>query len=290
MQAEWSDLAPYMKGKKSKTDFTERDLARAMLDNLDRNIGRLLAFLKQAKLEDNTLVIHTSDNGGHDEGPGRVVQHNGGLRPRKGLLYEGRIRVPMMIRWPGRIPAGVTSSQPVSHLDVVPTILAAVRARPDPTRTLDGLDLLPIIAAPARGVPPERDLYWGFDHKSRWAVRSGPWKLVYESTNIPNWHLIFDAAKPTTPVAKDAPPVKVLQLYHLADDPAEAHNVAAAHPEVVERLQRSIDAFNASTRPSLYTPEVRRQHEAILAERAKDPALANIKRRDGIPGLWRVGD
>jgi arylsulfatase A-like enzyme len=179
LQALWSDLEPYARAREDGR-FNSRDIARAMLAALDRDIGRLLDWLEKSGLDRDTLIVFSSDNGGHDDGPGRVVQHNGGLRGRKGYLFEGGIRVPLLISWPAGLPAGRTYREPVSQLDLYPTFLAAAGAKP-PDWQLDGVNLLPHLCGHTSAAPHER-LFWSMgDIKRNWAVREGPWKLVRES-------------------------------------------------------------------------------------------------------------
>src|SRR6185503_6887797 len=131
--------APYTK---ESWPQTEKNFA-AMITRLDDGIGRLLASLKQTGLDERTLVIFTSDNGPHSEGGHRAdfFDSAGGLRGIKRDLYEGGIRVPLILRWPGKIKPGTTSDQPVAFWDFLPTF-AALIGQPAP-KGIDGISVLP---------------------------------------------------------------------------------------------------------------------------------------------------
>jgi arylsulfatase A-like enzyme len=184
----------------------------AMVTRMDRDIGRLLDRLRARGLEERTLVLFTSDNGPHREGGGdpAFFESAGGLRGIKRDLYEGGIRVPMIARWPGVVPAGVVSDQVWAHWDVFPTLAELASARVP--RGLDGISM----AAALRGhsQPSDRFLYWEFHERGfQQAVRTGRWKAIREEPSRP------------------------LLLYDLTADPVEAKDVAGAHPDVVARIE-----------------------------------------------------
>jgi arylsulfatase A-like enzyme len=189
----------------------------AMITLLDADVGRLMAALKDQGLDDNTLVLFTSDNGPHKEGgvdPGFFAS-SGPLRGIKRDLYEGGIRVPAIARWPGRIRAGAVSDQVWAFWDVLPTLaeLAGGTAPPG----VDGISVAPTLL----GQPQRRQhefLYWEF-HESgfKQAVRMGKWKAVRLA------------------------PGKPLELYNLAEDLAELHDVAARHPRIVARIEHYLE-------------------------------------------------
>jgi arylsulfatase A-like enzyme len=248
-----------------------------MIVNLDRNVGRLTRWLHDHELEQNTIVIFSSDNGGSDGGPGNMLQHNGGLRGRKGTFYEGGTREPFIVRWPTRLPAGKTYDRPVSHVDVFATALAVAGiSRPQTLQPLDGVDLIPFLAgeSPAR---PHEQLFWTMEgpNASRWAVREGDMKLVFEDTH------------PETMSDRKGRVAEFrLQLYDLAGDPTESKDLLAARPDDAARLRAQYDRFIATCKPSLYVPEVEARHKAALAARAKDPALQDLPSPAGSPGHW----
>ena len=184
----------------------------AMITRMDRDIGRIVDHLHARGLDRNTLILFISDNGPHQEGGGDPVffKSNGGLRGIKRDLYEGGIRVPMIARWAGTIPAGRVSDYPWAHWDILPTLAELGGARPP-----DGLDGKSMARA-LRGQPqPAHDtFYWEFHERGfQQAVRMGKWKAVR-----------LGAGKP-------------LELYDLAADPREAHDVAGENEAVVAQVE-----------------------------------------------------
>jgi arylsulfatase A-like enzyme len=177
-----------------------------MLERADDGVGLILAALEKHGLSQNTLVIFTNDNGGE------WLSRNAPLFHRKGTLWEGGIRVPLIFRWPARLPAGKTSAQAAITMDLSASILAATNTSAPDTYRPDGIDLLPMLrgATPAR----ERHLFWRVANPGRQqrAVRSGDWKLLVDGGS--------------------------LLLYDLAKDPGERNDLAAGHPEIVRSLQR----------------------------------------------------
>jgi arylsulfatase A-like enzyme len=148
---------------------TREDYAR-MLERVDDGVGAIAQALERRGLTNRTLVIVTNDNGGE------VLSLPGPLLGGKGSLLEGGIRVPCIVRWPGRIPAGQASAIPAMTPDLTATVLAAAGASPPASRTLDGIDLAPILNGTRR--PPERTLFWRIDRgkSGQWAARKGRWK------------------------------------------------------------------------------------------------------------------
>lgn len=279
MQVPWDYLKKYATpdGK-----FTPRDIAKAMMENLDFNIGRIVQWLEAKGLRENTLIVFSSDNGGSDGGPGRVLQHNGGLKGRKGTWYEGGIRVPFILNWPAGLPDGEVYTKPVSQLDLYPTFLAA--AGEDDAKSslqLDGVNLLPYLDGTDTDAPP-RQFFWCVDNDVAWAVRDGDWKLVRED------------ADPTTLGNKfrgEAPREHVLQLYNIEEDPFETRNLTDEKPEKVAELQKLMAGFRAQTKPSIATAEVMAAAKTRLAEREKStPELNQANSPSGSPGHWRGGD
>lgn len=178
----------------------------SMVAAMDEAVGAVLERLRQAGLDEETLVFFLSDNGG----PTRVTtSRNDPLRGFKGQVYEGGIRVPFIVRWTGRLPAGKVYEPPVISLDVVPSVLAAAEVTPPREPRLDGADLLPFLAGKSGGAP-QRPLFWRFGNQS--AVRRGNLKLVR--------------------IAEEA-----VQLYDLSGDVGEQKNLAAEKPEAVAELE-----------------------------------------------------
>jgi arylsulfatase A-like enzyme len=186
----------------------------AMVTRLDADVGKLLALLKELRIDEETFVLFTSDNGpqGKDEGgyDQTLFDSNGPLRGLKRELYEGGIRVPLLVRWPGRVRAGTTSAYPVTLCDLMPTAAALAGARV--SSATDGVSLQSLLLG---GRAPRREsLYWEF-HEGGFAqaVRMGSWKAVRKGV---------DGA---------------VELYDLKTDIGEMRNVAARHPALVRRAE-----------------------------------------------------
>lgn len=186
----------------------------AMVSRMDRDVGRLLGLLDELGLDENTLVIFTSDNGPHQEGGNDpdFNDSNGPLRGYKGNLTEGGIRVPFIARWPGHVAAGKTSESPVYFADVMPT-LAALGGGQAPAG-IDGVDFLPTLLGSDQPELADRFIYWEWN-------RNG---LRLQAARWRQWKAIRD------------PHTKQLELYDLATDIGEAHNVAATHPDIVAKF------------------------------------------------------
>lgn len=182
----------------------------AMIRQLDRDIGRVLATLKQQGLDDNTLVIFTSDNGG--AWYTGIRDSNAPFRGYKATYFEGGLRVPFFLRWPGRIKAGTRLPGPAHHLDIFATTAAAAGVPLPADRPTDGTSLL--AAAP----PSARTLFWRSGETK--AVRAGDWKLQIAARPNKAW------------------------LYDLAHDPTEHHNLAGADPARVAALRALIAAHD----------------------------------------------
>ena len=201
----------------------KRNTYLAMLAILDEGVGEILDALDRFGLADNTLVIFLSDNGGA-RGTTAV---NGALRDYKHSVYEGGIRVPFLLRWPGRIPAGTVSAEPVISIDVFATALAAAGVALPDDRVIDSRDILPAVTG-AKAGPLHEALYWSWIEKESdqgWAIRKGRWKLLNN---------------------KDG-----LELYDLAADLSEKRNLAAERPETVETLLAAYRAWQAELVPRI---------------------------------------
>ena len=183
----------------------------AMVEHVDQSVGRVLDTLDELGLADNTLVVFFSDNGGlhiRFDGEGEeYVSTQAPLRGEKGTLYEGGIREPLIVRWPGHTEAGATCDVPVTSVDFFPTIRAATGGAP-PAQELDGVDIAPLL----EGGEVERDaIYWHYPHYHHstpaGAIREGGWKLIeyYEDGR--------------------------LELFNLSRDPGECHDLASIFPE-----------------------------------------------------------
>ncbi|MDN5202201.1 arylsulfatase [Fulvivirgaceae bacterium BMA10] len=198
----------------------------AMIDLLDQQVGEIVAKVKALGIEDNTLIIFTSDNGPHMEGGADpdYFDSNGVLRGYKRDLYEGGIRVPMIASWPGKIKEGATTNHISAFWDVLPTL--AEMAEIQTPQDVDGISFLPTLLGKEQ---PKHDyLYWEFHERGgRRAIRKDNWKLV-----------LYD-------LKKDNP--KQPELYDLDADPSEQNNIADQHPEILEQLQEMMK--NRTTSP-----------------------------------------
>jgi len=190
----------------------------AMVTNIDTNVGRILAALDARGLARDTIVIFLTDNG-----PAQV-RFNAGLRGRKGTVYEGGIHVPCFIRWPGHLTAGSVVDRIAAHIDLVPTLLEACGVPAPSGLRLDGRSLWPLLGGRSGANWPDRTLFFQWHRGDRpepdraFAARSQNYKLL----------------RPEPPPGRrQVPP---LELYDLSHDPWEQHNLAAEHPEIVERM------------------------------------------------------
>ncbi len=202
---------------------------------LDEAVGRVLDKLRALKLEDDTLVFFFSDNGGPTmRGTTINGSRNTPLRGSKRTTLEGGIRVPFVVRWPGKLPAGRVYDAPVIQLDILPTVLAAAGVTPRPEWNLDGVDLVPFLSGKESRRPHET-LYWRLGAQT--AVRHGDWKLV-------RYDPVADGANPTGPrrAAITATPAK---LYDLAHDIGEVRDLAAQQPAKAKELEELWQKWSA---------------------------------------------
>lgn len=212
--------------KLSGIEDANRRTYLAMLAELDDAVGKVLAKLRETDLEEKTLVMFLSDNGGPTTKYSPNGARNGPLRGSKGDTWEGGIRVPLFAQWKGRLPAGKIYEQPVNSLDVTATALAVGGATPKVPGDIDGVNLLPFWEGDAAA--PHDFLYWRFGRQM--AVRGGDWKLVRPSMSTAEYADI--AEKPL--------------LFNLRDDVGEQHDLAANNPEKVAELQAAWDKWNAT--------------------------------------------
>lgn len=195
---------------------------------MDDNVGKVLSTLANTGLNDNTIVIFTNDNGGPG---GKDSTSNYPLRGYKGGLYEGGVRVPWAMAWPGVIEPGSVIDTPIITLDILPTVFEAAGEPIDPYWELDGNSLLPLFGA-SRAPFPDRTLYWrrsGIEGPI--SLRDGDWKLL--ARNSPN---------------------KKPELYNLASDIGESNNLATEHPEVLKRLLEKLNAWENDLVTPLWGP------------------------------------
>ena len=206
---------------------------------IDWSVGQIVAALERENLRDNTLVIFTSDNG-----PwlsyGNHAGSTGPLREGKGTTWEGGVREPCIVSWPGRVPAGETCDEPAMTIDIFPTVARLIGAEL-PGHTIDGKDIWPLLAGEPGAKSPHDVLYFYYGVNNLEALRSGKWKLV-----LPHQYRSLT----DTPGADGMPagytfPKCGLELYDLAADIGETNNVLDQHPDVVARLQEFAEQARA---------------------------------------------
>lgn len=185
----------------------------AMLSALDDAVGQVLASLKKQGIDQNTLLFFLSDNGGPTL---QTTSSNGPLRGYKGEVWEGGIRVPFLVQWPDRLPAGKVYREPVIALDIAPTALAAARVAAADAR-FDGVDLLPFLQKESP-MPPHAELYWRFGDQH--AIRQGKWKLV---------------------VPRDG----MTRLVDLSADIGESQDLSTQQPDIRKALETAYAAWNS---------------------------------------------
>ncbi len=195
----------------------------AMIEKLDENVGTIMDQLKQSNLLENTMVIFYSDNGG--------LWGNAPLRDNKGSLYEGGIRVPLLISWPGRLTSGQRSNVPVTSVDLLPTIAAVAGISTDGITSLEGINLWPFLTEQKE--IPERPLYWHFPHHRKngltmaAAIRVGDWKLIWEFESDSTF------------------------LYHLKEDIGEENNLAVVAPEKRDQLLAQLQLWQGEVKAEM---------------------------------------
>ncbi len=207
-------------------DATRRTYT-AMLSALDDGVGEVLRKLREAGLEQDTLVFFFSDNGG----PPVNASSNYPLRGHKGSMWEGGIRVPFLVKWPGRIAAGAVYRHPAISLDVLPTAVAAAGGELPKDRAMDGVNLVPYLTG-KNPKPPHDILFWRM--RNNRAVRKANWKLIVSGT---------------TPA----------QLFDLSKDIGEATDVAAEKAEVVRDLSQALEKWEGQMVSPLWSPQPRQQ-------------------------------
>jgi arylsulfatase A-like enzyme len=216
----------------ARTDLVARNarafepVYAAVIETLDDTVGRLLARLEALGLAANTIVVFTSDNGGLHvpEGGHPRITHNTPFRGGKGFLYEGGLRIPLIVRWPGQVSAGRVIEHPVVNTDWLPTLLE-LTGLPPPTG-LDGVSFAGLLTKPGGGQP--RRLYWHFPHytnqgsRPAGAVRDGDWKLIEHDED------------------------GRVEFFNLASDPTETQDLSAREPQRVARLREALAVWRQS--------------------------------------------
>ena len=206
------DLGPYAE----KTWPESQKTYAAMIWQLDQSVGRIMGQVEKQGLTENTIIFFCSDNGVARQEWIDFFHSHGGLRGKKGDLLEGGIRTPMIVTWPGKIPAGRINQDAVWYFpDFLPT--AADLAHAQPPSNIDGISILPMLLGKRQNLE-ERYLYWEFPKRDTYqqAARQGRWKVYRNRFDEP------------------------LQLYNLEADPAELYNLASQYPELIQRFEEYI--------------------------------------------------
>jgi len=207
----------------------------AMVEHVDQSVGRIMAKLDELELSERTVVIFMSDNGGlyrRFDGEGPAVTSNAPLRGEKGTLYEGGIREPLIVRWPGVVKAGTTCAAPVSSVDFYPTLLDVADTKGEPSHVLDGESIVPLLR---RQDGLKRDaIFWHYPHYHHstpaGAIRQGDFKLI---EFLEDGHL---------------------ELYNLKDDIGEQHNLAETMPDKAHEMRSKLAAWRESVNAAMPKP------------------------------------
>ncbi len=230
------ELVEKYKNKPKPASGVNNPVYAAMVEHLDTNVGRILKKLDDLNLAERTIVIFFSDNGGLRQAYGgyggkkQIVSTNAPLRDEKGTLYEGGIREPLIVRWPGVVKAGSTCSEPVTSVDFYPTFLEIVEG--NSKQVLDGENILPLLKQTGK---LKRDaIYWHYPHyhhsRPAGAIREGDYKLIE----------FFEDGQ--------------LELYNLKRDIGEKNNLAKTMPDKAADLQRKLAKWRQSVGAKMPTP------------------------------------
>ena len=268
------------------TPETRADLYGDVISEMDASVGRVLAKLKQLSLDDETLVIFTSDNGPWYGGS------TGGLRGMKGKTWEGGLRVPMIARMPGVIRGGSVNDAPAASIDMLPTICKLAGVAQPSDRVIDGRDIMPLLRQP--DAPSPHDAIFGMQGRSLATIRAGRWKLHVRSPGplrFSNFSLEelagwidprgpdgvtllapYEQPKPTQhPGLTTGDSRKSMMLFDLDQDRGEQHNVADRHPDVVKRLlamfhetQAQVPDFPTPQSDYLFKPPAKGQRRQLM--------------------------
>lgn len=282
----WQVPDQYLERTKHLSDIEDRRFFAGMVLAMDDGVGRIMRAIEQAGVSENTLVLFISDNGsprgqGLDHPPkdyqkergGDTMSNPGPFRGFKGDTFEGGIRVPFVMRWPGKIRPGTRYDLPVSNLDVVPTVLGHF-GRTTPTKgfAFDGVDLMPYLRGQRDGQRPHDVMYWRRDDD--YAIRRGDWKLAWNDHSVQ--------------------PGSGAMLFNLADDPGEYRDLSDELPELKQELQEQFDAWDCRMPPSPYwggpinrkpnpdapAPPADTSQERPKQEEPKAPSLEDIRSVD----------
>lgn len=246
----------YFNKYKAKGLSNELACVYGMVGNLDDNVGRVLAFLKERNLEENTIVIFMTDNGPNG------TRYNGDMRGIKGSVHEGGMRVPFFIRWPTKIAARTVLPMPAAHIDVYPTLAALCALRPVGTKKLDGISLAPYLLTGQVPAPPDRKI---FAHVNFMEVPATPNAGGFRSNQ---YRFVYEQNAP--------------QLYDVGQDPGEKNDLATKNPALTQRFLREYQAWftQASSGISYERPVVLSARGVVLPV-YEATVSAGIKLKEG---------
>ncbi len=232
-----------------------------VVEEIDWSTGEILEALRRLGLDENTLVVFTSDNGPSLVGGtnGRKTRGSAGaLRGGKATTWEGGMRVPLIARWPGQIPAGKTRGGIATMMDLFATFLTLAGGRIPSDREIDGADIAPLLRG--SGQSPHQAFYYYFRNQV-FAVREKRWKLHLFKRDVNH------KGKPQPPVRCREP-----ELYDLSSDPSETRNLARKHPELVARLADQAQSFHAGIEPVMKLPRPSRSFlSGVFTQAPKSP-------------------
>jgi len=224
-------ISPRFKGKSKAGVFGD------VIQCIDWGVGEILQALKRLDLDAKTLVVYTSDNG-------PAAGSAGPLRGKKGSTWEGGMREPCIMRWPGKIPAGKVCGEIATIMDMLPTVARLAGTKEPADRVIDGKDIWPLMAGKPGAKTPHQAFFYHTARGQLAAVRSGKWKL----------HLKAPAQRRRRKGPQPKPQPPGAQLYDLSADIGEKKNVAAAHPDVVKRLTGLLKRFDEELKANLRPP------------------------------------
>ncbi|MCA9263905.1 MAG: sulfatase [Planctomycetales bacterium] len=217
----------------------------AMIHSVDESVGRIVQELDRLKIRDKTVVLFTSDNGGvggyHIPGTNQTkgTTDNAPLREGKGTLYEGGIRVPFIAAWPGHIPSGAQSDEPIAHVDLFPTFVELAAGTLPETQTLDGVSFSQLLVDPQARLA-DRALFWHFPGYLEAYIREATWRTTPVSVIRRGNYKLFEFLEDNH-----------LELYDLAKDVSETQNLAASHPETVSQLHQELQKWRTGIQAAM---------------------------------------
>jgi len=260
LQCPQEDVIPFLEDGRFNKGVS---ILYGMIRRMDRGVGRVLEELSAQGIERDTIVVFTSDNGPQFGGKGEMstTRFNCGLNGCKGNVYEGGIRVPLLLRWPAGLEGGRPCHEMVHMTDWLPTLLAMVGLEPEPGVELDGVNVLPALRGQKGRVCARR--FWQWNRYTplvacNAAFRDGDWKLIRpvirEAMDVPDieWlrvsmyepeHFIENGVIREPDPPRCVPPAPPPQLYNIAEDPLEQANLAEQHPDRVSRMLRELEAW-----------------------------------------------